>query len=306
VTAAPARATASPAPSASQQATDPGSSIASPGRPSAGSPGPSAGPAVLVGAGDIAACSSSGDEATADLLDAIEGAVFTAGDNVYDRGTPAEFVECYEPSWGRHRDRTLPVPGNHDYATDGAVGYFAYFGAAAGDLRQGWYATDVGAWRFYALNSNCGAIGGCGPGSAQEAWLRDDLAANPRACAIAVWHHSRFSSADHGSSDLTQALWRALDDGGAEIVVSGHDHTYERFGPQGATGAADPYGMVAFVVGTGGRSHYAFRAPIPNSLVRDNTAFGVLRLELHAGGWSSTFVPVAGASFSDVATGTCH
>jgi hypothetical protein len=265
-----------------------------------------AAPVVLVGAGDIASCGSSGDEATADLLDGIAGTVFTGGDNAYDGGTAAEFADCYGPTWGRHRDRTLPVPGNHDYVTSGAAGYFGYFGAAAGDPAEGWYATDLGAWRIYALNSDCWAIGGCEAGSAQERWLRDELASNPRPCVLAIWHHPRFSSGDHGSDPMTSALWRALDDAGAEIVVNGHDHDYERFAPQDANGTADPGGIVEYVVGTGGRSHYAFGQPIANSLVRDNTAFGVIRFDLDAGGWTSTFVPVAGATFTDSASGACH
>jgi hypothetical protein len=263
-------------------------------------------PVVLVGAGDIASCGSSGDEATADLLDGITGTVFTAGDNAYDGGTAAEFAGCYAPSWGRHRNRTLPVPGNHDYVTAGAAAYFGYFGPAAGDPAEGWYATDLGAWRIYTLNSDCWAIGGCGAGSAQERWLRADLESNPRTCVLGIWHHPRFSSGDHGSDPMTSALWRALDDAGAEIVVNGHDHDYERFAPQDANGTADPEGIVEFVVGTGGQSHYAFGPPIPNSLVRDNTAFGVVRFDLDAGGWTSTFVPAAGATFTDSASGACH
>lgn len=264
--------------------------------------------AVLVGAGDIASCGSSGDERTADLLDAIGGTVFSAGDNVYDSGTSAEFADCYAPTWGRHLERTLPVPGNHEYRTTGAAGYFAYFGARAGDPSTGWYATDLGAWRIYGLNSNCGEIGGCEAGSDQERWLRADLTANPRRCSLAIWHHPLFSSGDHGNDPMTRALWQALADGGAEIVVTGHDHDYERFGPQDAAGAADPGGIVEFVVGTGGRSHYPFgsRAPVANSLVRDDTAYGVVRFELADDGWTSTFVPVVGATFTDSASGRCH
>jgi Calcineurin-like phosphoesterase len=263
-------------------------------------------PAVLVGAGDIASCRSDGDEATADLIDGIAGIVFTAGDNVYDDGTVKEFADCYAPTWGRFFDRTLPVSGNHDYNTTAARGYFGYFGARAGDPSEGWYATDVGAWRFYALNSDCWAIGGCEAGSPQERWLREDLAANPRRCVVAVWHHPRFSSAQHGSDPMTADLWRALADAGAELVISGHDHDYERFAPQDADGSPEPDGIVELVVGTGGRSHYAFRTPVANSLVRDDTAYGVVRLELAADGWTSTFLPAAGASFTDSSAGTCH
>ena len=264
------------------------------------------GAAILVGAGDIASCDSSGDEATAALLDGLDGTVFTAGDNAYDNGSARDFAECYAPTWGRFLDRTLPVPGNHDYNTAGAAGYFAYFGAAAGAPAQGWYARDVGAWRIYALNSNCGAIGGCVAGSPQERWLRADLAANTRSCVLAIWHHPLFSSGEHGSSNATVALWQALSDAGAEVIVNGHDHDYERFSPQTAAGAPDPNGIVEYVAGMGGRSHYAMGRTITNSLAHNDDTYGVLRFELYAGSWSSTFVPVAGSSFTDGATGTCH
>jgi acid phosphatase type 7 len=282
--------------------------------PVAGSmPAPSSGPVatptgvVLVGAGDIAACASQGDEATADLLDTLEGTVFTLGDNAYEKGTAGEFRRCYDPTWGRQRARTLPVPGNHDYGTAGATGYFGYFGAAAGDPSRGYHATDVGAWRVYALNSNCLAIGGCGAGSAQERWLRDDLASNPRACVLAIWHHPRFSSGPHGNDGATQALWQALYDAGAELVLNGHDHDYERFAPQNPTGQANPSrGIIEIVAGTGGRSHYQFLQIRANSLARNDTTYGVLRLVLSDGSWSAEFIPVRGGSFSDASGGTCH
>lgn len=272
--------------------------------------GPTAAPpAILVGAGDIASCSSSGDEATAALVAAIPGTVFTLGDNVYDNGTITEYTNCYGPSWGQSqiKSRTKPVAGNHEYNTANATGYYAYFGAAAGDPTKGYYAYDHGTWRVYVLNSNCAAIGGCGAGSAQELWLRGDLAANPRACAVAMWHHPRFSSGSHGSSTTTQALWQALYDYNAELVLVGHDHHYERFGPQTATGVADAArGIVEMVVGTGGRSHYATGTIRANSLVRNSDTYGVLRLALGAGTWSFNFVPEAGKSFTDSGSGTCH
>jgi hypothetical protein len=262
---------------------------------------------VLVGAGDIADCSSTGDEATADLLDSIDGTVFTLGDNAYEAGTPGEFRRCYAPTWGRQLARTMPVPGNHEYGTAGAAGYFGYFGAAASDPDRGYYAYDRGAWRIYALNSNCADIGGCGAGSVQERWLRADLAANPRRCVLAIWHHPRFSSGLHGNDPSTQALWEALYDAGAELILNGHDHTYERFAPQSPSGRVDTRtGIVEMVVGTGGRSHYDFPTIRANSIVRDDTSYGVLRLELVDGGWSFEFVPVAGASFTDSGGGTCH
>ena len=285
-------------------ATGGSSSPAGSSLPSNGSPNDAA---VLVGAGDIADCSSSGDDATADLLDTIDGTVFTLGDNVYEYGTAAEFQRCYAPTWGRQRDRTLPVAGNHDYVTAGAAGYFGYFGAAAGDPSTGYYATDLGTWRIYVLNSNCAAIGGCNAGSAQERWLRDDLAANPRACVLAMWHHPRFSSGEHGNDSATQALWQVLYGAGAELVLNGHDHDYERFAPQTPAGKADPSrGIVEIVVGTGGRSLYPFVRIRANSLVRDNTTYGVLRLVLSGGGWSFEFIPVPDGAFTDSGGGTCH
>jgi acid phosphatase type 7 len=263
--------------------------------------------AVLVGAGDIAACASDGDEATAKLLDRIDGIVFTLGDNVYPHGTLDEFRRCYDPSWGRQLSRTRPTPGNHDYETPGAAGYFAYFGSAAGDPTTGWYAYDAGTWRVYVLNSNCAAIGGCDAGSTQERWLRSDLAANPRACVLAMWHHPRFSSGEHGNDPMTQALWQDLNDAGAELVLNGHDHTYERFAALTPSGQADPaYGIVEIVVGTGGRSHYVFPIIRDNSLVRNDTTYGVLRLVLSDGSWSFEFMPVKGGTFTDRGGGTCH
>ena len=266
--------------------------------------------AVLVGAGDIADCSEDGDTATAELLQSIDGTVFTLGDNAYEDGTLHQFQQCYGPTWGRPsiKDRTRPAPGNHDYHTHGAPGYFEYFGAAAGDPNEGWYAYDAGTWRVYVLNSNCDEIGGCHAGSSQERWLRDDLAANPRDCVAAMWHHPRFSSgAEHGNDPVTTDLWLALQEAGAELVVVGHEHMYERFGPQTANGEADDdHGLVQFVVGTGGRHLYPLGDIQPNSLVRDNHTFGVLELTLEEGGYAFEFVPVAGRSFTDAGSGTCH
>jgi hypothetical protein len=233
--------------------------------------------------------------------------VFTAGDNVYDNGTATEYANCYNPTWGRHLARTKPVPGNHEYNTPGATGYYGYFGAAAGDSLKGYYAYNLGAWRIYAINANCAAVGGCGAGSTEEQWLRLDLAANPHACVLAYWHQPRFSSGEHGSDATYQAFWQALYDFGAEIVVSGHDHDYERFAPQTPTGAADPTnGIVEIIAGTGGRSHYAFTTIRANSLVRDGTTYGVLKLNLSATGYTFNFIPIAGQSFTDSGSGTCH
>jgi hypothetical protein len=270
-----------------------------------------AGSVVLVGAGDIATCSSNGDEITATLLDGIAGTVFTLGDNVYTNGTATEFTNCYGPSWGRPaiKSRTRPVPGNHDYNTAGAAGYFGYFGAAAGDPAKGYYAYDLGAWRIYVLNTNtgtCSAVA-CGAGSTQEQWLKADLAANPRACVAAMWHHPRFSSGQHGNNAVSSALWQALYAAHAELILTGHDHTYERFAPQNPSGVLDTTnGIVQMVVGSGGNGHYSFPSIAANSLVRDNTAWGVMKLTLSAGGWSFQFVAEPGKSFTDSGSGTCH
>lgn len=263
--------------------------------------------AVLIAAGDIASCTSNGDSATAKLLDDLAGTIATLGDNVYPDGTAGQFGDCYDPIWGRQLARTRPAPGNHDYETPGAAGYFAYFGAAAGDPKTGYYAYDLGGWRIYALNSNCDEIGGCGGGSAQVAWLTADLAAHPSQCVLAYWHHPRYSSGRHGSQASTDVLWDTLYDTGAEIVLNGHDHSYERFAPQSDSGQVDPEaGIVEFVVGTGGFTHYEFPHALATSRARNNTAFGVLELTLSPGAWSSRFIPIAGQTYTDVSSGTCH
>jgi hypothetical protein len=269
-------------------------------------PSPTAAP-VLVGAGDIASCASTGDEATAALLASINGTVVTLGDNVYDSGAPSEFANCFDPTWGRSKERIRPAIGNHDYLTPGAAGYFGYFGATAGDPTKGYYSYDVGSWHIVALNSNCSQAGGCGAGSPQEQWLRTDLAAHPTACTLAYWHHPRFSSGEHGSFVTMQPIWQTLYDAGADVVLNGHDHDYERFAPQDPTGTADPTrGIREFVVGTGGKNHYGFNAPIANSEVRNDKTFGVLKLTLHANSYDWTFVPEAGKSFSDSGSTACH
>ncbi len=261
---------------------------------------------TLVGAGDVAYCSLTGDEKTARLLDRIPGTVFVAGDVAYPSGSRRQLARCYDPTWGRWKLRTYPAPGNHDYGTAGAAPYFAYFGARAGAPGAGWYAYDLGDWRIYSLNSSCSAVGGCGPGSAQEQWLRADLAAHPRACVAAVWHHPLFSSGMHGSNPQVRGLWKALEDAGAELVLNGHDHDYERFAPQGSTGAASLTGIRQFVVGTGGAALRPFGAVQPNSVVRNAATHGVLQLTLRPGSYAWQFVPVAGATYTDSGSGTCH
>ena len=269
------------------------------------SPASAASP-VLVGAGDIASCDGAGDSATAALIRAIPGTVFTAGDNAYPDGTAAQFANCYGPTWGAFRDRTRPSAGNHDYHVAGAAGYFGYFGSRAGDPARGYYAYDLGTWRVYVLNSNCAFVGGCGVGSTQERWLRADLAANPHRCVLAYWHHPLFSSGPHGNQTQVRAFWNDLYAARADIVINGHDHIYERFLRQSPTGARSAAGIQEFVVGTGGDGHYAYGTIKRNSVVRNHTAFGVLKLTLGASSWSWRFIPIAGRTFTDHGTRTCH
>lgn len=266
-------------------------------------------PQVLVAAGDIAACNSDGDEATAALLARIPGTVATLGDNVYPDGTSEEFRDCYDPTWGRHLSRTRPAPGNHDYDTRDARGYFGYFGNRAGERGRGWYSYEIGPfWHVIVLNSNCEHVGGCDRGSPQERWLREDLAAHRDRHVLAYWHHARFSSGRHGSSRDTEDLWEALHEHGAELVLVGHDHSYERFAPLGANGEVDrDRGVRQFVVGTGGRSHYRFPGPpLPGTEARNDDTFGLLVLRLHAAGYEWEFVPAADGTFTDRGWGPVH
>lgn len=271
------------------------------------SPSPTAAASVvLVGAGDIASCGLTADSATAKVVAGIAGTVFTTGDNAYENGTAAEFRDCYGPTWGAFRDRTYPAPGNHDYGTSGAGGYFDYFGTRAGPIGTGWYAYDLGAWRIYALNSNCANVG-CAAGSEQEQWLSADLATSPRACVLAYWHHPRFSSGQHGNDAAVGALWDALYAAGADVIINGHDHDYERFAPQSPGGAADPArGIREFVVGTGGASLRSFSTIRANSEVRNSVTFGVLKLTLSSNSYAWQFVPAGSGTFKDSGSGTCR
>ncbi|HEX6052448.1 MAG TPA: Ig-like domain-containing protein [Gemmatimonadaceae bacterium] len=272
-------------------------------------PPPPPGAAVLVGAGDIAECGSTGDDATAAVLDGIEGTVFTLGDNAYESGTATEFANCYDHSWGRHKARTRPSPGNHEYRTSGAAGYFSYFGSAAGDPAKGYYSYTLGSWLIIVLNSNssCTAVS-CAAGSAQEQWLRSVLASSTAQCTLAYWHHPRFNSgAQHGNNTAVTPFWSALYEHDADVVLNGHEHVYERFAPQTPTGGADPArGIRQFTVGTGGADHYSFGTIKANSEVRSGSATGVLELTLRDGAYDWQFVSAAGSSFTDSGSGVCH
>jgi hypothetical protein len=276
---------------------------------------PDGGPSeTLVGAGDIASCGSLGDEATAALLDQIPGTVFTAGDNAYLDGSAQDFANCYDPSWGRHRERTFPALGNHDYRTNFGADYYAYFGDRAGDPGKGYYSYDLGSWHVIVLNSNSLStlLNPLSPQFQalvieQGQWLASDLAASTKLCTVAYWHHARFSSGLHGNEPLLDGLWRMLHGVGVDVVVVGHDHMYERFGPQTADALPDPGGGIRqFTVGTGGVGHYVFGASQPNSEVRNDTEFGVLKLTLYQESYDWEFVTAPLGVRMDAGSGTCH
>jgi calcineurin-like phosphoesterase family protein len=267
---------------------------------------------TLIGAGDIAACETQDDEATAALVEELlasaggEARVFTAGDLVYPDGALENYQRCYGPSWGRFLDRTLAVPGNHDYYRGSLDGYFSYFGAAAGEDPLGRYEVEIGSWQVLVLNSTCDAVGGCGAGSEQERWLRERLASAPTECTLALWHNPRYSSGHHGSYPGTDALWDALVEDGAELLITGHDHSYERFAPMDAEDALDPEtGVRQFVVGTGGATLRSFNATLPNSEARA-VVHGVLVLTLGDGAYTWEFVPTTPGAFADSGSGRCH
>lgn len=272
-------------------------------------------PYTVYAAGDIAYC----DKTSAALSGAFESArvveaalagapraaVLILGDNVYQRGTAREYADCYGPTWGRFKERTYPTPGNREYATPGASGYFAYFGSAAG---RGYYSVRLGAWRLFSLDSNL-----TGPAqAAQLAWLEQELARSGERCTLATWHHPLYSSGGHGSMAVMRPAWQLLHRAGAEIVLSGHDHNYERFAPQDADGALDQErGMVQFVVGTGGAFPTPFLWPLKNSKMRDNSRIGVLKLVLADDGYEWEFLEAAYDGFpygqqADRGKGQCH
>jgi hypothetical protein len=258
--------------------------------------------AVLVGAGDIAGCYDTGKPfrtslATATLLDAIPGTVFTLGDNAYPNGAAPEYANCYGPTWGRQKVRTRPAPGNHEYNIS-ANPYFDYFNGVgkdsgvAGKRGQGYYSYDTGGWHIVVLNS-------------ELSWLKADLAAHPTACSLAYWHRPFFSSGPHAPDVALTPLIQTLFAGGVDVVLSGHNHQYERFAPQDPNRHPDPNGIRAFVAGTGGAGEYGFGPPQPNSEVRGNGP-GVLKFTLLPTSYKWQFIPVPGVSFADSGSGLCH
>jgi hypothetical protein len=289
-----------------------------------------AGDPVIAAAGDIACDPSSSNfnggngsssscrqRYTSDLL--VNGnfaAVLALGDNQYYCSGYTAYAQSYNLSWGRVKSITHPAVGNHEYLTSGgtgcdasntgAAGYFRYFGAAAGDPTKGYYSLNIGAWHLVALNSNCSSAGGCGKGSPQYNWLQADLAAHPTACTLAYWHIPLYSSGGRAAANM-RTLWQVLYDNNADLVLEGHDHTYERFAPQNALGGLDrARGLRSFIVGTGGANHTSFTTIAANSEVRNSSTYGILALTLHATSYNWQFLHEAGKTFTDSGSASCH
>jgi hypothetical protein len=281
---------------------------------------------VVLAAGDIACDSTSPNynaglgtsnschqKATSDLLaNPSDADILALGDTQYENAAYDQFQQVFDPTWGRFKSRIHPVAGNHEYQTPAAAGYFDYFNGIgnttgpAGERGKGYYSFDVGTWHLIALNSNCPEVGGCAAGSPQEQWLRADLAAHPNACTLAFWHHPLFSSGMHGNNLVMAPIWQAIYEAHADVVLTGHDHLYERYGPQSASGAPEPArGVREFVVGTGGQSHYTLQTVQPNSAIRSTDAFGVLKLTLRGNGYDWQFLPEAGQTFTDSGSAQC-
>ncbi|CAA9285214.1 MAG: hypothetical protein AVDCRST_MAG26-3676 [uncultured Chloroflexia bacterium] len=298
-------------------------------------PAPGATPsAVLMAAGDIAcaprdAVSSAAcqQQATSDLIIAnAPQAVLALGDLQYECGQLANFGAAFQSSWGRFKSNIYPVPGNREYNVEGdeaacprsepfpsgAAGYFTYFGAQAAPREdgctvncKGYYSFDLGGWHIIALNSNCAYIGGCEAGSPIEEWLRADLAASTAACTLAYMHHPRYSS--DGGYDEVAPLWQALYEAGAEVVLAGHSHNYERFAPRDHGGNLDrARGVRQFVVGTGGKSISRFSSTSAHSEAKTDQGFGVLKLTLYPEGYDWSFLPVAPLTYKDSGSAACH
>ncbi len=251
-------------------------------------------PPTLIAVGDIASCSSEGDEQTAALVATLPGPIAVLGDIAYENGTAEDFANCFTPSWGRFVPRIRAALGNHEYNSGTATAAIDLFGLPP----NGWYSYSLGAWHVIVLNSNCGRVGGCGRGSPQWRWLQADLAAHRNRCTLAYWHHPRYSSGLHGSNAAYAPFWGLLARAKADLVLEGHDHDYERFAPL--------QGIRSFVVGTGGKSLYPILWPRPGSVVRSSDTFGVLSLTLRPFGYDWKFLPVPGSTFSDAGTAACR
>ena len=270
---------------------------------------------IVAAVGDIACKPNTpvgGDEcqmqATADLVaERYVDAVFLLGDLQYQDGTLVKFRQSFDESWGALTAPSYPVPGNHEYGTVGAKGYFDYFGSRAGEQGKGYYSFDLGSWHIVALNSNCGGAGGCSENSLQGTWLKQDLAAHQTECTLAFWHHPRFSSGRYHPGEVAvRSFWEILSKKGVDVVLNGHDHLYERFTPMRPDGTVDlEKGIRQFTIGTGGRSLYEFTTVLPTSEARNDKEFGVLFLTLGETQYSWEFTTVDGTPF-DAGSGICH
>ena len=259
---------------------------------------------VLVGAGDIGQCNSRGPNVTSILITSLiatnpDLVVFTAGDNAYHNGTEGQFRDCYDPWWGKFKDRTRPAVGNHDMETDGGAPYYNYFGDRAGERFRGYYTFMMGSWRVIVLNSEINKAAG----STQMLWFENELVTNPVPCTVAIWHRPRFSSGPNGDQQDVSEPYRLANRYGVEVIINGHEHLYERFAPQTETGQPNPRAPRQFVVGTGGVDLNTFRTPRPNSVARHVT-WGVLKLELPQNSYAWEFWRDIGVV--DSGTGECH
>jgi predicted phosphodiesterase len=259
-----------------------------------------------VGAGDISMCNRSDHFDTALLLDIYPGAIFTAGDNTNDEGFADEYKNCFDSSWGRYKSRIHPVPGNHDYGVKEGKPYFDYFGSRAGRKSEGYYSYDVGPWHIISLNSNCEYVD-CSADSDQYRWLKRDLKNNTALCTMAIWHHPRVSSAPEGKDKSVKPFWDLLYEYGAEVIVNGHSHIYERYAPQNSELKLDwENGMVQFIVGTGGAYFEDLKNVQPNSKAKILQTHGILVFSLFEDHYDWGFLPVDGVSFYDSGTMYCH
>jgi acid phosphatase type 7 len=268
--------------------------------------------ATVLAAGDIAECDHQGDEATAKILAGYPDAtILPLGDLAYDHGTPEEFTRCFATSWGKFKSQMRPATGNHDHSTKNAQGYWDYFADQGGPYDKYYYSYTLGSWHLVALNSDCWRVGGCASDEPQAEWLRSDLAKSGALCTLAYWHRPPFTSGRYGDPSDTarvRPLWRILHENGVEILLNGHEHSYERFALMDADGKPDEAGGVReIIVGTGGGNLRPYEnPPLPTTEVRDSSTWGVLRLSLDPGKYAWRFIPVAGGTFTDSGSGTCH
>lgn len=263
---------------------------------------------IILAAGDIANCKNLGPaEETARLLDTLPGTILTLGDTSYPDGEKWEFNKCYDPTWGRHKNRTKPVVGNHEYHTNNAGPYFDYFGDISGEKGKGYYSFNLGKWHVIALNSQLCDFEKCGSTSEQGKWLISDLEKYSAACTLAFMHHPLFSSGANNYNSHMRNIWQTLYKYNVDVVLAGHDHNYERFAPQDPQGKSDDSkGIRQFVIGTGGGELGGFSKIAANSEIRNNDTFGVLKMHLHPTSYNWEFIPVNGGKFTDKGSDTCR